>query len=284
MDTHGTCNFPRRLQILPESKERMHPFVKRWIEENKKLRFNLSGVGVIDFTEAGGYLVIAGEPMDIRLETWYQRRTLTQLQTLKSLEALLYWANHNAYPASSDLLYGYHQVIVEESNIRREDPASGHRVLITTSSPLCTTADMNQFIDLAIHFLLVADVPPNMVEPIANKDFKTLYKEWYKARSVDPETNDNIKTWEEYCERVQYDEFLCVAINEKGTGETQKIHIVSRGASADSIDESWNWIRGATSIHQKIHQHGWDPVLHEFPHIAPKVHRARELAKKKELI
>lgn len=286
MDTHGKCNIPRRIQILPESKDRMREVVKRWKNEGKKVRFSFSGEGHIIGTEPGGWLVIEGDAADIRLETWYKRGTLTQKATLRAMEALLYWTNYNQYPASSELLKGYHQALMEDTDIKREDPVSGHRVLVTTSSPMCTTVDMNNFIDTAIHWLLMADIPPNMIEPISEKDFKGIYHEWYKARSVDPSSIDNIKNWEEYCERFPYDEFLCVGINEKGTGQTQKIHIVSRGADISAVDEPWNWIRGATSIHDKIHNSnlGWTAVLHEFPHVAPKVHRARELAKKKELI
>ncbi|RLC32366.1 MAG: hypothetical protein DRH37_00730 [Deltaproteobacteria bacterium] len=283
MDAHGKCKIPRRVQILPESKERMRPYIKRWIEEEKRIRFAFTGEGVIVGTEQGGWLVIESDPAEIVLETWYKRGTPTQKQTLRALEALMYWSSHNTYPLKSEMLYGYHQVIMDTAGITRVDPASRKTVRVTTSCPLCTTADMNRFIDVAIEFLLEADLPPNMIEPTSEKNFKDLYREWYKWRSIDPSSIDHIKNWEEYCKVFPYDEFLCVLVPEKGTGQTQKIHIVSRGAAADAIDEPWNWIRGATSIHQKIHQYGWEGVLEEYPHLIPKVERARKLAGMKEI-
>jgi len=176
---------------------------------------------------------------------------MTQKQTLRAMEALMYWSDYNQYPPESKLLSGYHEVVIETTNIKKEDPVSGKMIRISTSSPLCTTADMNRFIDTAVMFLLEADIPPNMIEPISEKNFVQIYKEWYKFRSVDSGSIDDIKNWDEYCRRFPYDEFLCVLVPEKGTGQTQKIHIVSRGAAADAIDEPWNWIRGSTSYSQK---------------------------------
>jgi hypothetical protein len=283
MNAIGRCNIPRRVQILPESKERMRPTIKRWIGEGRKVRFSFSGEGKIIATEAGGWLVIESEPSDIRIETWYKRGTPTQKQTLRALEALLYWANFDQYPPKSELLHDIHEEIIAQTGIYKESPVTGKPVRVSTSSPLCTTGDMNRFVDTAISFLLDADVPPTLIDPISEKDFVGLYREWYKQRSIDPESIDNIKNWEEYCARFPYDEFNCIAVNELGTGQTQKIHIVSVGAETGARDEAWNWIRGATSIHTKIHQLGWPAVLQEYPHLIPKVERARDMAGKKEI-
>lgn len=283
MDALGRCYLPRRIQILPESKDRMRPLIRRWIGEERKVRISFTGDAIINATEAGGYLVLNEGVGDIRIETWYKRGTPTQKQTLRALEALLYWANHDQYPPKSELLHDIHEEIIAQTGIYKESPVTGKPVRVSTSSPLCTTGNMNQFIDTAITFLLDADVPPNLIDPISEKDFVTLYKEWYKTRSVDAETIDNISNWEEYCRVFPYDEFTCIAVNEMGTGQTQKIHIVSRGSAPTEVDEPWNWIRGATSIHNKIHNLGWPVVLAEFPHLIPKVERARAMASKKEI-
>jgi len=46
MEAHGRCKLPRRVQILPESKERMKEHIFRWIKEGKKVRFYFSGEGI----------------------------------------------------------------------------------------------------------------------------------------------------------------------------------------------------------------------------------------------
>ncbi len=280
MEAVGRAHPPRRIQFLLDSRDRVKPHIKRWLEEAKKVRFSLSFEGYIETTEDGGYIVVTStEAADVHMETWYKRRTLTQIATLKAIESLLFWAHNQIFPPSSGLLDGFHEVIIESTGIHRVDPSSGKMVRISTSSHLCTTADMNQFIETAIQFVLDADIPHTMYIPAAEKDFSKLYREWYKIRSLDDGMDDI--TWEEYCRRIPYDEFNCVGATEG----LQKMHIVSRGADAAAIDESWNWIRGPVSIHLQIqHQHGWGPVLQEFPHVIPKVERARKIAKKRSLI
>ena len=235
--------------------------------------------GFIETTKSGGVLVVrAVTPADVRMETWYKRRTLTQLATLKAIESLLYWANYDMFPAKSTDLAEIHQVIMNHAGLYHDDAKFG-RLMVTTSSNHCTTVHMNRFIEVAIQFLLEADVPHTMVEPAAQMNFQELYREWYKLRSLDEDMDDI--TWEEYKKRVPFDEFNCV----QATEDCQKMHIISRGAQPDAIDESWNWIRGPESIHIRIqHQKGWGPVLQEFPHLIPKVERARKMAHKKGLI
>ena len=290
MDAHGKAAVPRRLQVLPESKDRMYPTIKKWADERKKVRFTISGEGHIIGTEKGGWIIIdtvGCEAADLTLEAWYKRRTLNQLNTLKALEALLFYANHEMYPPKSEMLYGYHQVIMELTGIRRQDPYSGKVVMVTTSMEMCTTVDMHRFISTAFRLILECDsLPPGMIEPATNMNVKMLYRAWYQKATEDEALYAGIKSWDDYLELFPYDEFHLVARNEAGTGATQKIHIVSRGAEHAAIDEPWNWIHGATSVHEKIHNSliGWEGVLHEFPHMTQKVRRAREIARKKELI
>lgn len=283
MNTAGKANLPRRIQILPESKERMKPSLLRWLGEKKKIRFTLSGEATIKALGEGGWVLLApDQAAEIYLETWYKKKLPTQLATLKALEALLFWSHNNIYPPKSEMLAGFHEVILETTNIMRMDPTCGRRVMVRASN--ATTADMNEFIRTAFVLLLEADVPEHLIEPITERNPSEIYRAWYAEYSVSEVAYTGIKTWEDYLERFPFDEFFAVSRNEAGTGATQKMHIVSRGADPTSIDEPWNWIHGATSVHQRQHQIGWDPILQEFPHIAPKVRRARELAQKKGLI
>jgi hypothetical protein len=285
MNARGKCNLPRRIQILSESKEKMKPSILRWMGERKKIRFAMTGEGIIDSVGEGGWLYVTPhQAADIHIETWYRRKTPTQQATLKALEALLFWAHNGIYPPKSEMLAGFHEVILEVTNIMRMDPTCGRRVMVRTSSPLCTSSDMNEFIRTAFVLLMESDVPDHLIEPITDRNPTEIYRAWYTEYSVDEAAYTGIETWEDYLERFPFDEFFAVSRNEAGTGATQQMHIVSRGADKAAIDEPWNWIHGATSVHQRQHQVGWGPILQEFPHIAPKVHRARELAKKKELI
>lgn len=280
MEAVGRAVAPRSLTFLRDSRDRVKPHILRWMNEEKKIKILVSFDAKIIDTASGGIIIMDSDSAaDVHMETWYKKRTLTQLATLKSIESLLYWAHNGTFPISSTLLDGFHEVILEAAGITREDPSSGKTVRISTSSHLCTTADMNRFIEIAIGFVLDADIPHTMIEPAAQMDFRKLYQEWYKMRAMEPDMDDI--TWEEYCRRFPYDEFNCIGATEG----LQKMHIVSRGADAAAIDESWNWIRGPESIHIRIqHQHGWGPVLQEFPHVIPKVERARQMAKKRSLI
>ena len=282
MESRGRCRLPRRIQILPESKDRMKPSIMKWKAEGKRVRFSFAGEGTILGTEEGGWIVIDSDAADIHIETWYRRGTLTQLATLKALEALLYWSDYDQYPPSSELLWGYHEFLMNTANIMRKNEVTGQMVRITTSCPDCTSIDMNKFIDIAIDELLTRDIPESMVDLASQKSFKDLYREWYRVRSTETDL-ESIKNWDEYRRVFPYCEFTCIRVPEAGTGLTQQIHIVSRGSSPQNIDEPWNWIHGLTTIHQKIHKFGWDVVLQEFPHMIPKVKKARELAKKKAL-
>lgn len=280
MEAVGRASAPRSLTFLRDSRDRVKPHILRWMDEGKKIKILVSFDAQIVSTASGGIIIMESDSAaDVHMETWYKKRTLTQLATLKAIESLLYWAHNGTFPLSSTLLDGFHSVIMEAAGIMRMDDECGKYMRITTSSRLCTTADMNRFIEVAIQFVLDADIPHTMTMPALEMDFRKLYQEWYKIRSLEPDM-DNI-TWEEYCVRYPYDEFNCIS----NTEGLQKMHIVSRGSDVTAIDESWNWIRGPESIHIRIqHQHGWGPVLQEFPHIIPKVERARQMAKKRSLI
>lgn len=63
-------------------------------------------------------------------------------------------------------------------------------------------------------------------------------------------------------------------------GSLELAHIVSRGSDSADIDEGWNVIVLTHEEHMAQHQYGWDAFLQTYPHLAPRVERARELAGK----
>ena len=62
-------------------------------------------------------------------------------------------------------------------------------------------------------------------------------------------------------------------------GALELAHIVSRGANMLAINEPWNWVMLTYDEHRAIqHQKGWEPFLAQFPHLKPRVLRARQFA------
>jgi hypothetical protein len=64
-------------------------------------------------------------------------------------------------------------------------------------------------------------------------------------------------------------------------GNIVRAHIVSRGADAEDIEASWNWIALLPEEHQQQHHIGWDAFLCIYPHLHGRVERARRFARKK---
>jgi hypothetical protein len=66
-------------------------------------------------------------------------------------------------------------------------------------------------------------------------------------------------------------------------GPIVRAHIVSRGADAADIEQSWNWMALLPEEHEQQHRMGWDGFLRIYPHLLGKVERARRLAGKLKL-
>ena len=263
------------IQVRPISKNDMKSNLLRWGKEEKPVNITITFTAKISQIAAGGmvYLdAVPGEDAVCIMETWYKKRTITQISTLKALEAFLYWSQEGDYPQKSDQLWAIHEGIIEEADIR--DPETGAR--IRTSSPICTTQNMNRFIEIALNHLAQSEINDDLKDRLTDQKLSTLFTTWIQQRMIDKDI-DNIKNWDEYKERFQF----CEATFQHRDDLVQA-HIVSRGANAAVIDEPWNWLRIRNDIHQLQHQNGWDGILAEFPHLRAKVERARNMASLKD--
>ena len=67
-----------------------------------------------------------------------------------------------------------------------------------------------------------------------------------------------------------------------GSTETLEIaHIISKGSAPQFRDCVWNFLRLTHEEHMFQHQKGWSEFLALFPHLRPRVERARRLASEK---
>lgn len=267
---------PTATTIRPVSKEDMKETLKRWWQEEKQLDVTMTFSCIIEGFEPGGIIKFKAVPEDavVTFETWYKKRTITQINTLKALESFLFWTQEGEYPQKSTQLWAIHEGILEEADLRDEE--TGAR--IRTSSPVCTTQHMNRFIEVALNHLAEAQITEDLKSKLfSDQPLSVLFTSWIKSRMVERDI-DSIKNWAEYKERFRFCEATFMY-----TDDLVQAHIVSRGANAAVIDEPWNWIRLRHTIHAKQHQNGWDHIMAEFPHLVPKIQRARAMAKAKEL-
>jgi hypothetical protein len=278
MEFNGKAQIPDSIKILPVSSEAALPLIGRWLKETKKVKVTVSFDAYISGTMKPGIIMFGGgsEPAEVNIRTWYKRRSLSQLATLKALESILFWAMEGKHALNSKWLWPIHQGIMEEVGERVSNPVCGNKpILVTTSSEYCDTYMMNKFIDCAVDHILEYELPQTLVEPLSKKRLSDIFREWFIARFVQ-EDIDGISSWDEYKTRFDFCEFTFT----RNIEPLDQIHIVSRGSDKKDIDAPWNWIHGRHSIHMRTHAYGWDAILKEFPHIIPKVKRARDLAGK----
>ncbi len=263
------------LDFFSCSETEVAPFLKRWLTEKKKLSFTITGEAFLETTENPRLLLLSGGDggCDLMLETWYQKRSLTQLNTLKALESLIYQIDYQRKPKSSDLDF-IHQGILEMANIKIENPWTKHVSLVRTSMAECTTSHMNRFIEVALEELSLRDLEDDIRDAMFDRPISEIFKTWYKKRIVENDLDDI--SWNEYRKRIPYCEFTFKPSVEGNPLE--RMHIISAGKDKMLYEKPWNWIHAQRHIHQKQHQYGWDAIMQDYPHIVPKIKRARERA------
>lgn len=260
-----------KIQPLSEIKCIDNESVQKLSRVKGDFQFTISGNGNAGIIHSGKFKF---EPLDnpeLIITKKIKRRTIKQLKTLKALESLLFWAHNEVYPPTSDMLYGFHQIIIKMTGIMRIDPSCGEYVLISTSSPMCTTKDMNRFINTAFILLIESDLPDDMIDPVTQRNLPQIFHEWYLNITSETYPLDVISSWNRYLQEFPYDEFNGKYISERGTGLTEQIHILSRGAYPEFSKCPWNWIHGSTYIHRRIHNEGWSPIIKDYPHMKNKV-------------
>lgn len=126
---------------------------------------------------------------------------------------------------------------------------------------------INLLYDIA-DFTIYDTVMINEVKQVINK-----WHEWRGNLADDPLDNVTAEEWRES---------HTVSDASGIGGDIEIAHIVSRGADASDIDKPWNWIALTHEEHARQHQYGWEEFIKSYPHLLPRIKRAREKAKKLE--
>lgn len=280
MEAKGNIKNIDKITFLIDSKDQVKNNIIKWMKDKKRIRFYITGEAYISRTESGGTIVLDYPDYvnntNINLNTWYKKRSYSQLNTLKGLESIIYQLDNGVAPASSDMLWFIHQGIMESANIRIYNPKTDDTSIVTCSSPHCDTKTMNKFIEIALDELSTRNIQDDVRDSLSGKNISELFISWYKKRMIEDDIL-NLKNWEEYKKMFPWCEFTF----KRGTEDDplQRMHIVSAGADKADYEEPWNWIHASRSIHAKQHQYGWEPILQDYPHLIQKVNKARLIAK-----
>lgn len=245
--------------------------------QGKPFKLELEGKVMIAGTEAGGILHLSIEDHPFLLLTEYKEpRSRTQENTLRGLERFIATAIMDR-KATDEEVDEIHEAIIDEVMPVKTNTYSGERHHKRTSD--ATVVEMARCIEHAVNWLCTLDIPDFLVEA-ASKDMHSLWSGWYRWRyeqELDPLYDDEMAMdWPEYCRHHQVCE-LCFQPDIPGD-PLERAHIVSGGANGAAYEKPWNWLRIHHSHHVPVqHQHGWDAITNEFPHIAGKLRRARQM-------
>ncbi len=245
--------------------------------KDKPFKLELEGKVSIAGTEPGGilHLSLADQPF-LLLTEFKEPRSRKQENTLRGLERFIATAIMDR-KASDEEVDEIHEAIIDEIMPIKTNTYSGERHHKRTSD--ATVVEMARCIEHAINWLCTLDIPDWLVES-AGKDMHALWDGWYRWRykqELDPLYDDEMAMdWTKYCEHHQVCE-LCFQPDIPGD-PLERAHIVSGGANIAAYEKPWNWLRIHHSHHVPVqHQHGWDAITKEFPHIIGKLNRARQM-------
>jgi len=207
---------------------------------------------------------------DMEIQRWYKRRSLNANNLAWELATRLGQADH----VSKEIVY----YAVKELVVLPRDEYKG--IFVSRSSNALTTVEFANFIQ-AIVIECQTHVPA-----VEIRDIWILFTEWRFAQEKDP-LEGTYYGPEDYKEKHP----CCEAcggylLTTDGSGDLQHggqlAHIVSVGAGGAHPD--WDWLMLCTKCHLCTqHANGWEDLLTLYPHLRPKVDRARERSGKKPL-
>lgn len=145
------------------------------------------------------------------------------------------------------------------------------------SLSIMTKEEAARFItDLATFLAQQCSLPDYLVT-----DVSALFEEHSKqVNLLYPDLIDKDCSGKEY----SIDEWCKVNSFSHASGSTETLeiaHIISKGSAPQYRDCVWNFLRLTHEEHMFQHQKGWGEFLELFPHLRPRVERARRLASEK---
>lgn len=256
---------------------------RRWVKSamGKTVNITMTAQAVLTGTAAPQTLHLQlKEPFSGQVSIARNRRTTKQNDTLRGIERMIFFAQHNREPMDGETAY-IHEGILDLFAPKIENPMTGKQSPKRTSDPSMTTKEMYRIVEGALLELTDMDIPDEVYEAIWS-DLKGLWREWYKWRETsEDEAAEDLRTQDTSYESYARTHPICEITLSPGTVNDPLViaHIVSRGARADLIEKPWNWLRIKDSLHKKQHQHGWNSILDSAPEaVKLKVEKARQQA------
>jgi hypothetical protein len=214
----------------------------------------------------GGNVAITYE-----LEVEIRPRTYKQLNTVWALIRILY-ISMNGEPPTKEQSYDLYLDVLDLYANKKPNRFNG------TLRPVhLSESDTEDAANLISHIMNVIVEYADLTMDL-QADVRKLFFEWENNRGgmdrdpLDYDEQGNPLPYEEWRKKHQ------VSHASGRGGYLERAHIVSRGANAAAIEESWNWLMLTTDEHRDQHQIGWTGWIEKYPHLKSRVLRARQLA------
>jgi len=210
---------------------------------------------------------------DVQIQRWYARRSLNANGLAWELATRLGQAD----AVKKEVVY---YAIKELVDLPRDEYKG---IFVSRPSGDLTTVEFARLIQQ-----LVIECQTH-VPAVEIKDIWILFTDWRFGQETDPLEGtyygpDDYKEKHPCCEACGR---YLLTTDKEGTEQRagELAHIVSTGASGGGgARDDWLWLMLCSKCHLCIqHAGGWEDLLTLYPHIRPKVERARERAGKKPL-
>lgn len=265
-----------KIKVGDNFRNKFLPLVKK--REDLEFDMTIEMKCTIANTEVGGIMLLLRQSdLEVMLKEWRPPRTKAQNDTLRGVERFIASAYLGEKPSEDDV-DEIHEAIIEAVMPEISNKFNGSKYHKRTSD--ATVLELARCIEYGLNWLATLDIPDIIVTSMGH-GMKKLWQSWYEWRYTqesDPLLEDETEMkWDDYCDVHPVCE-LCGILGTEGD-PLERMHIVSSGSNISSYEYPWNWIRAHNSHHVPVqHQHGWDSITDEFPHIAGKLKRARIMA------
>ncbi len=205
--------------------------------------------------------------VEVTVDVHYRQRSLKQLNLLWALVEIMALEEQGSY--DEDTKYGYYEGLLDLYAPRIDARLTDRNVPKRASD--MTTVELSKVIEGAFQQLAWW----NGISFESAAQLRNYWIEWHQWRGKakrDP-LDGTYESLEDYRQRIAMCE-ACTRRLESGAGHMA--HIVSRGAGGGDTDPS-NFLLLCPECHLYTqHQHGWQRLLRDYPHLKHKVDRARE--------
>lgn len=208
--------------------------------------------------------------LECEIDAAFQKRTFKQLRAVWKLVEVIFMndSENNRKPTSEERYNLYLDLLELYAD---KIPSRFGNTLRPVHLSEGNTVEVARFIDnLLYHISTQCSLPTDLQATVRS----VLYKWQIWRGTLDTDINE-YRTIEEMREKIRYSE---------ASGRCENIefaHIVSRGADAEDIDETWNLLALTHDEHIQVqHAKGWEVFLEKYPHLKGRVEKAREKASK----